>query len=74
MSSTVCIDASLALMWLLPAEQNEAANTLRREWYKNDIQIITAPYFMPKLPRFSESKSILTGSSLKKGKRHFQPI
>ena len=45
MNSTVCIDASLALMWLLPAEQNEAANTLRREWYKNDIQIITAPLF-----------------------------
>jgi len=45
MNSTVCIDASLALMWLLPAEQNEAANTLRREWYKNDIQIITASLF-----------------------------
>ncbi len=45
MNSTVCIDASLALMWLLSAEQNEAANTLRREWYKNDIQIITASLF-----------------------------
>ena len=45
MNSTVCIDASLALMWLLPAERNEAANTLRREWHKNDVQIITAPFF-----------------------------
>jgi len=44
-NSNVCIDASLALMWLLPAERNEAANALRREWYKNDIQIITASLF-----------------------------
>jgi len=45
MNSSVCIDASLALVWLLPAEQNEIANALRREWYRNGIEIITAPLF-----------------------------
>jgi predicted nucleic acid-binding protein len=45
MSDKVCIDASLALTWLLPAEQNEAANTLRREWDEADVEIITAPLF-----------------------------
>lgn len=45
MNSSVCIDASLALVWLLPAEQNEMANALRREWYRNGIEIITAPLF-----------------------------
>ncbi len=45
MSNSVCIDASLALTWLLPAEQNEVANTLRREWCENGMEIITAPLF-----------------------------
>jgi len=45
MNNSVCIDASLALVWLLPAEQNEIANALRREWYRNGIEIITAPLF-----------------------------
>lgn len=41
----VCIDASLALVWLLPTEQNKLANALRRKWYENDVEIITAPLF-----------------------------
>ena len=45
MNSSVCIDASLVLTWLLPAEQNEVANALRRKWYKNGVEIITAPLF-----------------------------
>lgn len=45
MNGRVCIDASLALTWLLPAEQNEAANTLRREWDKEGMELITTPLF-----------------------------
>ncbi|MDH5365239.1 MAG: type II toxin-antitoxin system VapC family toxin [Dehalococcoidia bacterium] len=45
MNSSVCIDASLALTWLLPAERNEAANALRRGWYRNSIKIMTASLF-----------------------------
>ena len=45
MNKSVCIDASLALTWLLPAEQNEAANTLRREWDEKGIELIAAPLF-----------------------------
>ncbi len=45
MNSSVCVDASLALTWLLPAERNEAANALRREWYRNSTEIMTAPLF-----------------------------
>jgi len=73
-NSSVCIDASLALTWLLPAERNEAANALRREWYRNSIKIMTASYFMPKLPQFLERKSILGDSSRERVRRHFQPI
>lgn len=45
MNGRVCIDASLALTWLLPAEQNEAANALRREWDKEGMELITIPLF-----------------------------
>ena len=45
MSDRVCIDASLALTWLLPVEQNEIANALSRKWDEADVEIITAPLF-----------------------------
>ena len=45
MNSTVCIDASLALIWLLPAERDEIAEALRRKWDNDGVEIITAPLF-----------------------------
>lgn len=45
MRDTVCIDASLALNWLLPMEQSEIASSLRRKWDKAGTEIITAPLF-----------------------------
>lgn len=41
----VCIDASLALMWLLPAELNDQANAMRKKWDAEDVQLISAPLF-----------------------------
>ena len=45
MNGSVCIDASLALTWLLPAEQTETANALRQKWDGEDIQLISASLF-----------------------------
>jgi len=45
MNGSVCIDASLALIWLLPAEQDETASILRRKWDEEGVEIITAPLF-----------------------------
>jgi predicted nucleic acid-binding protein len=45
MNGSVCVDASLALTWLLAAEQNETANALRRKWDEEEVEIITAPLF-----------------------------
>jgi len=45
MNSTVCIDASLALIWLLPAQQDETADALRRKWDEAGVELITAPLF-----------------------------
>ncbi|MEW5899261.1 MAG: type II toxin-antitoxin system VapC family toxin [Bacillota bacterium] len=41
----ICIDASLALMWLLPAELNDRANALRKKWDAEAVQLISAPLF-----------------------------
>ncbi|MCL0091942.1 type II toxin-antitoxin system VapC family toxin [Dehalococcoidales bacterium] len=45
MKGRVCIDASLALTWLLPAERNEASDALRREWDEKGMELIVAPLF-----------------------------
>ena len=45
MNGSVCIDASLALIWLLPAEQDETASILRLKWDEKNVEIITAPLF-----------------------------
>ncbi len=45
MNGRVCIDASLALIWLLPAEQDDIASILRRKWDEEGVEIITAPLF-----------------------------
>jgi len=45
MNSTVCIDASLALTWLLSVEQNEIANALRWKWDDAGVEIIAPPLF-----------------------------
>ena len=45
MNDKVCIDASLALTWLLAVEQNEIANALRRKWDEYGVEIISAPLF-----------------------------
>jgi len=44
-SSTVCIDASLALMWLLPVQESDKADALRMNWYKHDTRLVTPPLF-----------------------------
>lgn len=45
MNGSVCIDASLALIWLLPAEQDESASILRRKWDEEGVEVVTAPLF-----------------------------
>ena len=45
MNDRVCIDASLALTWLLPVEQDEIADALQQQWDKDGVEIISAPLF-----------------------------
>jgi len=41
----VCVDASLALTWLLSIEKDDRADTLRRQWQKDKIKLICPPMF-----------------------------
>jgi predicted nucleic acid-binding protein len=49
MNDRVCIDASLALTWLLSVEQNEIADALRSKWDDAGVEIIAPPLFHAEL-------------------------
>jgi predicted nucleic acid-binding protein len=41
----VCVDASLALAWLIPWQGNPQADALRREWHENSVEMVGPPMF-----------------------------
>jgi len=45
MNNNVCIDASLALTWLLPQECSNLIDALFTEWDRKGIRLLTAPLF-----------------------------
>lgn len=45
MNNNVCIDASLALTWLLPQEHSTLIDALFAEWDRKRIRLLTAPLF-----------------------------
>jgi len=44
-SNRVCVDASLALTWLITAQQDEKADALWREWNERGVELICPPIF-----------------------------
>jgi predicted nucleic acid-binding protein len=56
MAGQVCVDASLALMLLLPHELSPQAEALWRSWLQEGREIVTAPLF------FAEVTSVLRES------------
>lgn len=44
-SKKVCVDASLALIWLLISQQNDRADALRREWREEGVELVGPPLF-----------------------------
>lgn len=51
----VCVDANLALAWLLGIEQDDNADALRREWHENGVELIGPKLF------HAEVTSVLRG-------------
>jgi predicted nucleic acid-binding protein len=45
MNSHVCIDASLAVRWVLPTEQDSIADSLLQAWDETGIELIVPPLF-----------------------------
>jgi predicted nucleic acid-binding protein len=45
MVSQLCIDASVALLWILPAQQSLLADSLLQKWDGDGIEIISPPLF-----------------------------
>ncbi|MBM2825419.1 MAG: putative nucleic acid-binding protein, contains domain [Dehalococcoidales bacterium] len=44
-SNSVCIDSSLALAWLLVAQQNDNADAIRQEWSEKSVELLGPPMF-----------------------------
>jgi predicted nucleic acid-binding protein len=45
MVSQLCVDASVALLWILPAQQSLLADSLLQKWDGEGIEIISPPLF-----------------------------
>ena len=56
MAGKVCVDASLALMLLLPHELTEQTETLWRQWFEDGTELVTPALF------FAEVTSVLRES------------
>jgi predicted nucleic acid-binding protein len=41
----VCVDASLALTWLLSTQPEEGADALRRRWLEDQVELLGPPLF-----------------------------
>jgi predicted nucleic acid-binding protein len=45
MNSKICVDASLAIEWLLPTEHDKTAETLLETWDRRGIELVAPPLF-----------------------------
>ena len=45
MTSRACVDASLALEWLIPAQNDSLAESLLKSWDEDDTELIAPPLF-----------------------------
>ena len=45
MPGRVCIDASLAISWVIPEPSTSSALAIRRMWTRDAVELVTAPIF-----------------------------
>jgi predicted nucleic acid-binding protein len=45
----VCVDASLAIMWSIPAQRTPTAMNLLERWNKDNMDLIAPPLFNPEV-------------------------
>ena len=73
MNDRVCIDASLALTWLLSVEQNEIANALRWKWDDAGVEIIAPPLFHAEVTSVLRQQVYFKRLPPEEGEEAFQP-
>ncbi len=49
MPGRVCVDASLAIMWLFPERFTPSALAIRRSWLEEAVELIAPPVFRPEV-------------------------
>ena len=70
-SDRVCVDASLALTWLLSPQAEESADALRRQWLKDDIELIGPPLFHAEVTSVLREEVFFKRLSFEEGEEAF---
>jgi predicted nucleic acid-binding protein len=70
-SDRVCVDASLALTWLLNVQPEERADALRRRWLKDDIELIGPPLFHAEVTSVLREEVYFKRLSIEEGEEVF---
>jgi predicted nucleic acid-binding protein len=71
-SDRVCVDASLALTWLLSTQPEESADALRRQWLEAHIELIGPPLFHPEVTSVLREEVYYKRLTLKEGEEAFR--
>ena len=72
MNSRVCIDASLAIQWLIPTEQDRLAESLLEAWDKDGTELIGPPLFDAEMTSVIRLHVYLKKLMAEQGEKAFQ--
>ncbi len=67
----VCVDASLALAWLIPWQGSPQADTLRRGWRENGVEMVGPPMFHAEVTSVLREEVFFKRMALEEGKEAF---
>ncbi len=70
-SIKVCVDASLALAWLIPGQGNPHADALRHEWHENGVEMIGPPLFRAEVTSVLREEVFFKRMSQEEGQEAF---
>ena len=71
-SNLVCVDASLALKWLLVSQKEAVSDSLLRDWNANNFEFVCPPLFHPEITTGIRKQVYFKQISSEAGEEAFQ--
>jgi predicted nucleic acid-binding protein len=71
MKYTVCVDASLALQWLIPAQKSPVTEFMLIHWDQENTDLIAPPLFIPEVTSTIRLNVYLKRMSIEDGEKAF---